>query len=148
MKHTLFSLAIILLWSLSSCSYSNSPELVPAPSITSASAARLIKSASYPRSNFEIKAKFVDFEMGDVAHYLFEDEHGEIWDFTSCLEQELTFEQLLPKDKQNDFNQGWTSNKMLQGHWFVLECTVEEQPLYPKGSDEFTHVIKSATFIY
>lgn len=139
---------MILLWNLSSCDYSNSVELVPAPSITPASAARLIPSASYSNSSFEIKAKFVDFEMGDVAHYLFEDEQGEIWDFTSCLEQELEFEQLLPEEKQNDFNQGWTSNKMLQGHWFLLKCVVEEQPLYPKGSNEFTQVIKSATFIY
>lgn len=148
MKHLFFFLAPLLLWGFSSCNDSISHELVPAPNIGSASVARLIPTSSYSNASFEIKAKFIDFEMGDVAHYLFEDEHGEIWDFPHCFEQELTFEQSLPADKQTDFNQGWTSNKMLQGHWFLLECEVDEQPLYSKGSDEFTHVIKNATFIY
>jgi hypothetical protein len=100
------------------------------------------------QKSFKVKAKFVDFEMGDVAHYLFEDEQGEIWDFTACADEDFMFGNPLPSEQRDDFNQGWTSNKVLQGRWFLLECGVEPQQLYPDGPKDLAQVIEEATLLY
>lgn len=117
--------------------------------MNNASPARLVNTPSpSPEEPFKVKAKFLDFEMGDVGHYLFEDERGEIWDFTTCSDDDFIFEQSLGSDERTDFNKGWSSNKLLQGRWFLLECGTRHLPLYEGGPNDIAQVIEDATLLY
>lgn len=111
--------------------------------------ARFVGDVSSPaQESFKVKAKFVDFEVGDVDHYLFEDEQGEIWDFTNCADEDFIFKQSLAIEQHDALNQGWASNKVLQGRWFLLECGTRQQPLYPNGPNDIAQVIEDATLLY
>lgn len=129
---------------VSACHSTDNNEFIP-PS----SQARFVgNTPSSANESFKVKAKFVDFEVGDVEHYLFEDEQGEIWDFTNCSDEDFVFKQSLAIEQHDDFNQGWTSNKLLQGRWFLLECGTRQQPLYPDGPSDIAQVIEEATLLY
>ena len=68
-----------------------------------------------------LNAKFVSFEMGDASHFTFEDSTGKIWDFGGSEAKDTKFAMEVPQDKQNETNQGWTSNPDLKGKWFSLK---------------------------
>ena len=68
-----------------------------------------------------ITAKFVEFSLGDISHYIFEDKAGKSWDFTDCNDSSYKFAVELPKNKANETNQGWASEKKLQGKWFDIK---------------------------
>lgn len=140
---TFYSCVLFLLHFSTACNHRTNSELTP-----SSTQARLISINNTPKESFRIKAKFIDFEMGDIGHYLFEDERGEIWDFTTCTDGEFTFEQTLSKEQYTSFNKGWASNKLLQGRWFLLECGTHEQALYPEGPKEQAQIIEGATLLY
>ena len=38
-----------------------------------------------------VKAKFIDFELGDAEHYSFQDEQGNYWEFSGCDDTEIEF---------------------------------------------------------
>ncbi len=145
MRYSILSCCtFLMLWCLLACNSSHN-ELT----INTTSPARLVSKSTPPsQETFKIKAKFIDFEMGDVAHYLFEDEQGEIWDFTDCTDQDLVFENSLPEAEHDDFNKGWGSNALLQGRWFLLECGTSQQALYPNGPEDITQVINDAILLY
>ena len=67
-----------------------------------------------------VKAKFVDFTLGDASHYMFKDENGKDWDFAENHDSTYKFSVELPKAKSNESNQGWGSDKALQGKWFRI----------------------------
>ncbi|MCH2022604.1 MAG: hypothetical protein MK207_09020 [Saprospiraceae bacterium] len=82
---------------------------------------------------FTIKLKFVDYELGDASHYTFEDESGEYWDFGECESSDFEFAIGLSEEDSSTDNQGWTSNKDLQGKWFVITYIIREQEEYIDG---------------
>ena len=98
---------------------------------------------------YQVKAKFLDFDRGDLDHYLFEDEQGKIWDFAHIANQE-TFElkQALPKHLHNDFNKGWDGNDLFQEKWFLLHCQQDQQPLYDGGPVGEVAVVTEATLLF
>ncbi len=82
---------------------------------------------------FEIKARFNNFTLGDVEHYEFTDAEGHEWDFRSIEDKTYEFAVELPKNKSNDENQGWGSNKSLQGKWFNIKYVNREMPEHEDG---------------
>ena len=91
-----------------------------------------------------IKAKFVEFGLGDAQHFIFIDETGKRWDFSGSQEKTLKFEKELPLNEATEENHGWTSNPQLQGKWFQLTYFQTEQELYIGGPMGTVYVIKSA----
>lgn len=80
-----------------------------------------------------LTAKFVDFELGDASHYSFVDKAGKTWDFGRCEDESLDFAKELPESEANETNQGWTSNKDLQGKWFDLKYVIKQEEMYIDG---------------
>lgn len=89
-----------------------------------------------------IIAKFVKFSLGDASHYIFKDESGDTWDFGGCDSKNFIFENELDESESNSDNQGWGSNKELQGKWFVISYYQKEEPLYIDGPIGMVNVIK------
>lgn len=81
----------------------------------------------------QVTAKFVEFNLGDASHFIFEDESGTSWDFAGNDDPNFAFAQELPEDQANETNQGWTSDKALQGKWFIISYVYREQPQYQDG---------------
>ncbi|HIN38674.1 MAG TPA: hypothetical protein EYM84_00205 [Flavobacteriales bacterium] len=91
---------------------------------------RKIEDEEIDKKEFSIRAKFLDFSLGDAEHYSFEKESGEAVTFDGCLIDNFDFAQGLEDSEANEDNQGWGSNSELQGKWFVLTYIHREQPLY------------------
>ena len=84
-------------------------------------------------SSVSLKARFVNFEMGDAAHFLFKDEKGKSWDFADNEDTMVRFDIELSAAKANEKNQGFLSNKALEGKWFILQFVYRTEPEYPDG---------------
>lgn len=101
-----------------------------------------------PRSvDFEeeiLNAKFIEFELGDASHYIFEDEYGKAWDFAGCEGPNCDFAMELPAEEADETNQGWSSNSKLQGKWFNLSYYATERELYIDGPVGTVYIISSA----
>lgn len=80
-----------------------------------------------------IKAKFIEFVLGDASHYTFEDEKGKMWDFGGCEADNCDFALELPEAEMNESNQGWGSNPEKVGKWFDLGYFETEQEMYIDG---------------
>tara|TARA_B110000967_G_C18434402_1_gene340073 strand:+ start:106 stop:570 length:465 start_codon:yes stop_codon:yes gene_type:complete len=93
-----------------------------------------------------ITAKFVRFSLGDASHFVFEDEAGLKWDFGGCESEKFTFERELEESEFTEFDQGWGSNKDLQGKWFVLGYEEIEEPLYIDGPIGKVKIITKVEF--
>jgi hypothetical protein len=91
---------------------------------------------------FTIKVKFIDFELGDVSHYSFEDESGKYWDFGGYESNDFEFAIGLSEEESNMDNQGWATNKDLQGKWFLLTYFIKEQEEYIDGPIGKVKIIK------
>jgi hypothetical protein len=101
-----------------------------------------------PKSeSFTVKAQFIDFELGDASHYGFEDASGKHWDFRGCNSKTLDFVYELDEKEANESNQGWGSNKKLQGKWFRLTIVKVEQPEYIDGPITMADIIQEAVLI-
>ena len=85
------------------------------------------------KNELSITAMFVEFSLGDASHYIFKDKVGKIWDFADCKDKKFLFGVELQASKANSENQGWTSNKTLQGKWFELTYKYVTQPEYQDG---------------
>lgn len=96
---------------------------------------------------FTLKAKFVSFELGDASHFSFEDKTGNIFDFGGNESKEYQFESAVSSDKQNEENQGWTTNPELKGKWFNLKYIYRNQPQYQDGPTGRVPVIIEATLV-
>jgi hypothetical protein len=81
----------------------------------------------------QLKAMFVEFTLGDAQHFMFKDESGKAWDFAANEDTLSKFAVELPKNKSNETNQGWGSDKALQGKWFNLTYVNRNQPQYEGG---------------
>jgi hypothetical protein len=80
-----------------------------------------------------LTAKFIEFELGDAPHFIFEDQSGKTWDFAGNEDPHYPFAEELPENLANETNQGWTSDKSLQGKWFDIKYEYRTQPEYPDG---------------
>lgn len=88
-----------------------------------------------------LHAKFVEFELGDASHFIFEDESGEIWDFGGCEGSDCDFAMGLPEEEADESNQGWGSNPDAVGKWFDLLYYETERELYIDGPVGTVYVI-------
>ena len=80
-----------------------------------------------------IRAKFVEFELGDASHFIFEDETGKIWDFGGNDNTEYQFAQEVPEEEADESNQGWGSDPKLQEKWFDIGYYETEREQYIDG---------------
>lgn len=141
-----FCLSVLLLTFCFACGNNASKDKSTAPQKTDNTATKTtdVKEDNPTTENkdgFEIKAQFVEFTMGDAAHYMFKDGGGHDWDFGDIKDDTYKFAMELPKDKSNTDNQGWTSNKKLQGKWFNIKYVNKEQSRYQDGPKETVPVI-------
>ncbi|MDW7692832.1 hypothetical protein R9C00_11135 [Flammeovirgaceae bacterium SG7u.111] len=90
-----------------------------------------------------VEAQFMYFSLGDASHYVFEDATGKGWSFGGC-NAGVSFEEGLSEAEANMDNQGWGSNKELQGKWFKLSYTEEERQLYIDGPMGVVEIIQKA----
>ena len=86
-----------------------------------------------PTKTFQVKAKFLEFSLGDASHFSFTTDKGKPMDFGGCEAKNIKFSRLLPKAEMNTDNQGWGSNKELQGKWFLLTYKIVEREMYIDG---------------
>ncbi len=97
--------------------------------------------------SFTLKAKFLSFRLGDAEHYEFEDESGKYWDFAGSKNKTFYFSQELNENEADESNQGWGSNKELQGKWFLLTVIKVEQPEYIDGPMVMANIIQEAVLV-
>lgn len=90
-------------------------------------------------------ARFDEFFLGDAAHFMFTDEYGAKLDFGGNEDTVYKFAEELPANKANETNQGWTSDKKLQGKLFDITFIIRTQPLYIDGPMGEVSVITKAT---
>lgn len=88
-----------------------------------------------------VKVKFVEFQLGDLEHYIFEDESGKRWDFAGNDSEDFLLSEELLDSETTDENQGYGSNKELQGKWFDVTYVKREQPQYIDGPMATVEVI-------
>lgn len=91
----------------------------------------------------KINAKFLLFEMGDAAHFVFEDEVGNPIEFAENKSEAFEFAKGLPEKEADETNQGWTSNPDLVGHWFEIEYSEDVRPLYIDGPEGTVNIIEN-----
>jgi hypothetical protein len=94
-----------------------------------------------------IKAKFIAFQLGDASHYMFEDEQGNELDFSQNEDKTHEFARELPEAESNEDNQGWGSQKELQGKWFEIRYEVQQMPMYQDGPVGDVEVILEAKLL-
>jgi len=94
-----------------------------------------------------LKAKFVEFDLGDAEHYIFEDEDGQFWDFGGYENNNVDFYVGLSEEEANESNQGWASNEDLVGKWFTINYFDREQQLYIDGPTGWVSIIQSAELL-
>ena len=95
------------------------------------------------KDEFTVKAKFKKFWLGDSEHYSFENESGETISFGGSTWSNM-FGIEVEDSEANSDNQGWGSNKKLQGKWFKITYIEREQPLYIDGPMGIVKVITKA----
>jgi len=135
---------------LSSCTSNNSPienlnDRTSTPTIEKpANSVDLEREKDQQSKGLTVKAKFIKFELGDASHFMFEDAKGKSWDFGSCRLKTIDFSRELDEKEANEENQGWGSNKSLQGKWFLITYSEKEQELYPDGEIGTVKMIEKA----
>ena len=94
-----------------------------------------------------VKAKFLDFDLGDAAHYVFELASGEDIEFGGKENIGFQFAEGLDDSEMNSQNQGWGVNKELQGKWFYITYIEREQEMYIDGPIGKVKVIIKADLV-
>ncbi len=94
-----------------------------------------------------IRAKFVEFELGDASHYIFEDEAGERWDFGGNDDPDYEFAMEVPEEEADESNQGWGSDADLQGKWFDIGYYEDEREMYIDGPVGTVNIIAEVTLV-
>ena len=137
MNNLSFFLVITLTLAVASPSSASAKEPTPAPV-----QAKTQKTA--PTKTFQVKAKFLEFSLGDASHFSFTTHKGKPMDFGGCEAKNVKFSRLLPEAEMNTDNQGWGSNKELQGKWFLLTYKIVEREMYIDGPIGKVKVITKA----
>jgi len=91
--------------------------------------------------------QFKGFSMGDQPHYLFTDKAGKEWDFVENQDTSIAFSLQLPQKKATERNQGFASNKTLEGKWFSIQYGFSMQPQHETERMANLPVIIKATAV-
>lgn len=148
MKNLSFIFSIIFLMSCGG-NGNKTPEKKPTspPEIATAPTEVLESSQDSNNGMLSVKARFIEFYLGDAEHYIFEDETGKSWDFAGSQSAKFEFAHELSEEEANESNQGWGSNKDLQGKWFKLTYENREQPQYIDGPMVTVEIISEAILV-
>lgn len=144
------AILVVLTVVLFSCNNSNTKEAdskkePTADTVKTAIADKPSADTSTSKENIlTITAMFVDFSLGDAPHYNFKDKLGKEWDFADNKDTLHKFSVELPKNKANETNQGWGSDKASQGKWFNIKYVYRNQPQYQDGPMAWVPVILEA----
>ncbi len=103
------------------------------------------KMADSSKNSMHVTAQFVEFTLGDASHFMFKDAAGKTWDFGDNKDATYKFSVELPKNKANESNQGWGSDKALQGKWFDITYVYKNEVTHEGGGSEKVAVITKAT---
>jgi len=117
---------------LFACNNQPAGEKNEAQEITDSIVAAAVETSSNKSEN-TIEAKFIEFDLGDREHYIFEDKAGNRLDFAGCESNDFEFSKELDEKMANETNQGWGSNAKLQGKMFLLTIENKMQPEYQDG---------------
>lgn len=146
MIHSFIVFSLLLLLCCVACESNNDTMTISTAAFQPREAFR-IRTVSEPTTH-EFRAKFLDFEKGDVDHYLFEDEHGNIIDFADFAnDDEFELKEALPPHAHDAFNKGWDGNRLFQGKWFLLKYSHKKQPAYDGGPNKTVKVILKASLL-
>ncbi|MBT8220254.1 MAG: hypothetical protein KJP00_10530 [Bacteroidia bacterium] len=147
MKNLSYIFSIILLISCA-CNSDKTPEKeAPAPSVIVPDAVVIEPSEDSNDGSTSVKARFIEFYLGDTEHYIFEDEAGKRWDFAGSQSSKFEFARELDDQEANESNQGWGSNTDLQGKWFKLTYEQREQEQYIDGPIGIVEIISQAMLV-
>jgi len=143
-KINILAVSALLIAALFSCNNSATKEEDKKIADTSATTANKMipDPATTPVQPMQVDAMFVDFSLGDASHFMFKDSTGKTWDFGKDEDTTAKFAIELPKAKVNETNQGWGSNKALQGKWFHIFYVYSDEPQYEGGPMAKVAVIK------
>jgi hypothetical protein len=72
------------------------------------------------------KATFIGFQLGDVPHFMFKDESGKDWDFTSSMITNFTFEVEM---ESGDLG----PDPKLLNKTFMIKYETKEEQMYADG---------------
>ena len=144
-----FALQTLVVLALFSCNDSATKQgvdkvVVTADSSKPIEANKNVATPSAKENTMSVTAKFIEFSLGDVSHYIFKDKAGKDWDFTDCRDTSYTFAVELPKNKANETNQGWASDKKLQGKWFDIKYVNKDGRELTNGNMDSIAVILEA----
>ena len=142
-----FALQIMILSTLFSCNNTDTKQPDNNKAVDSSKPIAADKSITVPSSKentMSVTAKFVEFSLGDISHYIFEDKAGKSWDFTDCKDSSYKFAVELPANKANETNQGWSSDKKLQGKWFDIKYVYKDGRELTNGNMDSIAVILEA----
>ena len=142
-------LQVLIVSVLFSCNNSapnqgNDKTVIAADSSKPMEANKNVATSSTKENVMSVTAKFVEFSLGDISHYIFEDKAGKSWDFTDCRDSSYKFAVELPKNKANETNQGWASEKKLQGKWFDIKYVYKDGRELTNGNMDSIAVILEA----
>ena len=98
------------------------------------------------KNEFAVRAKFIDFVLGDAVHILFEKESGEVIRFDGSILFDFGIELDIDDPASNSDNQGWVADPEILGKWFQLTYFNREQPQYIDGPMGTASIIKTAVF--
>ena len=140
-KITNMAASVLLAAALFSCNSSSTKEEENKQTDTSKTVTDKTVPADTSKKALQVTAMFVDFTLGDASHYSFKDEADKEWDFARNEDTTFRFAIELPKGKANTSNQGWGSDKALQGKWFNITYVYRNEPLYEGGPVDKVAVI-------
>ena len=98
------------------------------------------------KNEFAVRAKFIDFVLGDAVHIDFEKESGEVISFDGSILFDFGIELDIDDPASNSENQGWVADPEILGKWFQLTYFNREQPQYIDGPMGTASIIKTAVF--
>jgi hypothetical protein len=93
---------------------------------------------------FTIRAKFIEFVLGDTEHIYFEKESGEMIHFEGSLLFDFGIELDIDDPALSSDNQGWVADPEILGKWFTLTYFRREQPMYIDGPMGIASIISKA----
>jgi hypothetical protein len=128
-----------------SATQTDTPQVSVGPNL--ADSTPLESAANLNAKTLTVKARFVEFSLGDAEHYVFEDQTGKTLEFAGSECEKFNFTRELPANESDETNQGWGSNKELQGKWFTLTYLKREQPEYTDGPVALVDIITDAVLV-
>ena len=96
------------------------------------------------KNEFAVRAKFIDFVLGDAVHIDFEKESGEVISFDGSILFDFGIELDIDDPASNSENQGWVADPEILGKWFRLTYFEEKRPQYIDGPWGSVYIIKTA----